>query len=113
MENVLAWTENFSNKTELITYISKRKTDNLSLDPPVTMSLFHCTTSTPPPCPYLHPGIASPQGGFSGFQVTVGSKDFLGFSFLIPVFFLGRNIWHIFFGWLDLSRNFLAYYKHF
>ena len=87
MESVLAWTENFSNKTELITYISKRKTDNLSLDPPVTMSSFHCTTSTPPPCPYLHPGIASPQGGFSGFQVTVGSKDFLGFSFLIPVFF--------------------------
>ena len=36
-------------------------------------------------------------GGYSGFQVTGGSKDFFGFEIFDSGIFLGTKIWQVFF----------------
>ena len=54
-----------------------------------------------------------PGGGrYSGFQVTGMIEGFfLGLKFSIPGFFWVRRFGKYFFGWLDLSRDFLGVLK--
>ena len=39
------------------------------------------------------------------------SEGFFGGLKFSILFFLGKKIWQVFFGWLDLSRDFLGYSK--
>ena len=40
-------------------------------------------------------------------------RIFWGFEIFDSVFFLGKKIWQVFFGWLDLSRDFFGVLKMF
>ena len=42
------------------------------------------------------------QGGYSGFQVTRMIEGFFWFEIFDSGIFLGRKIWQVFFGWLDV-----------
>ena len=52
------------------------------------------------------------EGAYSGFQVTGMIEGFFGgLKFLIAGFFWVGKFGKYFFGWLDLSRDFLGVFK--
>ena len=52
-----------------------------------------------------------PQGGYSGLKMMRMIKGFFRFEIFDSGIFLGRKIWQVFFGWLDLNRDFFGVLK--
>ena len=61
--------------------------------------------------PKKTPILAAQGVEYPGFQVTGMIEGFLGALKFRFREFLGRKIWLVFFGWLDLSRDFSGYSK--